>query len=206
MFILTVKIRPYIIYHMSTQRELLLTEGLRIVHERGFGITTIDDIARAAGLPRGAFTSHFASKEAFGMEILDIYFLNSKETIEQTLRNDALPPLQRLRDYLALNLAHLDRDGMRNGCLYGNFSAEGSEHSDLLRRRIVEIFTYVQQSVSYCLKAAARAGELRPRIECDEVANFFVASLQGAILVSKAQRSAVPVERFEQMIFAMIAA
>lgn len=190
---------------MSTQRDLLLTEGLRVVHERGFGNTSIQDIAQAAGLPRGAFTANFASKEAFGLEILDIYFLNSKEAIEQTLRNDALPPLQRLRTYLALNLAHLDRDGMRNGCLYGNFSAEGSEHSDLLRRRIVEIFAYVQSAMSYCLKAAAQAGQLRPRIECDEVANFAVASLQGAILLAKAQRSAVPVERFEQMLFSMIA-
>jgi len=190
----------------SAQHDHLLTVGLRVVHERGFGRTTIQDIVRAAELPQGAFARHFSSKEDFGMQILDIYFANSCETIARTLRNDALPPLQRLRDYLALNRAHLERDGMRNGCLYGNFSAEGADHSELIRQRIVDIFAHVQDSLSYCLQAAARAGLLRPRLECDEVANFAVASLQGAILLAKAQRSPAPLERFEQMLFSMIEA
>jgi TetR/AcrR family transcriptional repressor of nem operon len=190
----------------SAQHEHLLNVGLRVVHERGFGSTSIHDIVRAANLPQGAFAQHFTSKEDFGMQILDIYFANSCETIAQTLRNDALPPLQRLREYLALNRAHLERDGLRNGCLYGNFSAEGADHSEMIRKRIVEIFAHVQDSLSYCLQAAARDGALRPRIECSEVANFAIASLQGAILLSKAQRSPAPLERFEQMLFSMIEA
>jgi TetR/AcrR family transcriptional repressor of nem operon len=191
---------------LHPDHDTLLTAGLRIVHERGFGITTVPDIEQAAGLPPGAFAAHFATKEDFGMQILDIYFANSCAAIEQTLRNDALPPLQRLRDYLAQNMAHLHRDGMRNGCLYGNFSAEGSEHSDLLRSRVVEIYGHVQRALGDCLRAAAQAGPLRPRLEYDELANFAVASLQGAILMAKAQRSPAPVQRFEQMLFAMIQA
>lgn len=194
---------------MSTsaiEREQLLTEGLRIIHARGFNNTSVQDIAQAAGVPDAAFSSYFASKEDFGLQILEIYFANSSATIEQTLRNDALPPLERLRAYLAMNRAHLDRDGMRNGCLYGNFSAEGSDHSEELRQRIVDIFRHVQQAFSYCLDAAVRSGALRPRLECDEVANFAVAALQGAILMAKAQRSTEPVRRFETMLFAMLGA
>jgi TetR/AcrR family transcriptional repressor of nem operon len=187
-----------------SDRETLLTEGLRVVYERGYGNTTIRQIVEAAGLSRAAFDAHFSSKEDFGMQILDIYFANSCAAIALTLRNDEVPPLQRLHHYLELNRAHLERDGMRNGCLYGNFSAEGSQHSELLRRRVVDIFTYVQQSLAYCLRAAAQAGQLRPRLECDEVAQFAVAALQGAILLAKSERSPAPVARFERMLFSMI--
>ncbi len=187
-----------------THREQLLTEGLRIVHRRGFAGTGIAEIARAAGVDEAVFAAEFASKEEFGLQLLDIYFANSCLAIGQTLLNDALPPMVRLRNYLALNRAHLELDGMRSGCLYGNFSAEGSDHSELIRHRIRDIFDHVQQAISYCLRAAAAAGMLRPRIEFDEMAGFAVASLQGAILLAKAQRSTAPIERFEQILFAML--
>jgi TetR/AcrR family transcriptional repressor of nem operon len=193
-------------YHsMPSYREQLLTEGLRIIHERGFGMTSVADIIDAAGTPPESFAMHFASKEDFGMQMLDIYHANSRETIAQTLRDDLRPPLDRLRHYLALNLAHLERDGMRNGCLYGNLSAEGSDHGELIRSRIVEIFDEVREALAYCLRAGAQCGEVRAPLEYDEVANFAVASLQGAILLSKAQRDPGPVQRFEKMFLMMVA-
>lgn len=52
-----------------SNKEKLLTDGLRLVHERGFGASSVRDITQAAGVPQGSFTNHFASKEAFGLEI-----------------------------------------------------------------------------------------------------------------------------------------
>ena len=53
-----------------SHREKILTEGLRVVHERGFAGASVRDIVQAAGVPQGSFTNHFASKEAFGLEVL----------------------------------------------------------------------------------------------------------------------------------------
>ena len=39
---------------------------------------------------------------------------------------------------------------------------------------------------------------------CDELAGFLIASLQGAILQSKTERSAVPTERFKHLIFSTL--
>ena len=187
-----------------SNREKILTEGLRVVHKRGFAGASVRDIVQAAGVPQGSFTNHFASKEAFGLEILDLYLANGRQVMRETLRNDSLPPLQRLRAYIDVSKNRLNKDGMRNGCLFGNFTAEASDHSEVIRRRLVEIFAEVQDSVAYCLKAAAQAGELPPSFECDEVAGFVVSSLQGANLLAKAQRSPAPVERFERILFSMV--
>ena len=187
-----------------SNREKILTEGLRVVHERGFAGASVRDIVQAAGVPQGSFTNHFASKEAFGLEIIDLYFANSREVIGETLRNDALPPLQRLRAYIDASKNRLNRDSMRNGCLFGNFTAEASDHSEIIRRRLVEIFAEVQDSVAYCLRAAVQAGDLPPGFDCNEVAGFVVSSLQGANLLAKAQRSPVPVERFQRLLFSLV--
>ncbi len=44
------------------------------MHERGFGGASIHDIVEAAKVPQGSVTNHFASKEVFCLEILDLYF------------------------------------------------------------------------------------------------------------------------------------
>jgi TetR/AcrR family transcriptional repressor of nem operon len=187
-----------------SHREKILTEGLRVVHERGFAGASVRDIVQAAGVPQGSFTNHFASKEAFGLEVLDLYFARGCELMRETLRNDALPPLQRLGAYIDATKDRLNKNGMRSGCLYGNFTAEASDHSEILRQRLVEIFAEVQASVAYCLRAAKEAGELSPSLDCEEIAAFIVSSLQGANLLAKAERSPVPVERFKQILFSTV--
>jgi TetR/AcrR family transcriptional repressor of nem operon len=187
-----------------SHREKLLHVGMQVVHERGFGGASVRDIVQAAGVPQGSFTNHFASKEAFGLEVIDLYFLNATETMRQTLRNDDLPPLQRLRAYIDSGKNRLNRDGMRNGCLFGNFTAEASDSSEAIRLRLVEVFADVQAAIAYCLRAAVKAGEIAPSIDCEEIAGFIVSSLQGANLLAKAQRSPVPVERFKEILFSMV--
>ena len=185
-------------------REKILTEGLRVVHAHGYAGASVRDIVEAAGVPQGSFTNHFVSKEAFGLEILELYLANGRELMGQTLRNDELPPLERLRDYIDAIKAHLNKDGMRNGCLFGNFTAETSDHSELIRLRLVEIFAEVQDAVAYCLKAAVVAGELPAGFKCNEVAGFVVSSLQGANLLAKAQRNPIPVDRFKEVLFSTV--
>jgi TetR/AcrR family transcriptional repressor of nem operon len=187
-----------------SHREKILTEGLRVVHEHGFAGASVRDIVEAAGVPQGSFTNHFVSKEAFCLEILDLYFKDVRATIERTLRNDSLPPLKRLRAYVDAQIKYLNRIGWRNGCLVGNFSAEATDQSEVIRKRLVEIYEELRQGVAYCLKAAVKLGELPRKTDCDELAGFLIASLQGAILQSKTERSAAPTERYKHLIFSTL--
>jgi TetR/AcrR family transcriptional regulator, transcriptional repressor for nem operon len=187
-----------------SHREKILTEGLRVVHERGFAGASVRDIVEAAKVPQGSFTNHFASKEAFCLEILDLYFEGTRAMIYRTLRNDSLPPAKRLRAFVDAQIHYLERNGWRNGCLIGNFSAEASEHSEVIRRRIVQLFEEMRQSVAYCLRAAVKSSDLSRKNDCDELAGFLIASLQGAILQSKVERTAVPVERFKHLFFSTL--
>src|SRR5438132_3985898 len=129
-----------------SHRETILTEGLRVVLERGFCGASVRDVVQAAGVPQGSFTNHFASKEAFGLEILDLYFAQVREGIRKTLRNDSLPPLDRLRAWLDLQIRFLKKADMRNGCLIVNFSIEAADDSEALRQRLVEIVDEIQQT------------------------------------------------------------
>jgi TetR/AcrR family transcriptional regulator, transcriptional repressor for nem operon len=184
-----------------SHREKLLHVGMQVVHERGFGGASVRDIVQAAGVPQGSFTNHFTSKEAFGLEVIDLYFANACELMRRTLRNDDLPPLQRLRAFIDDGNDMVDEAGVKNGCLFGNFTAEANDCGEAIRLRVVEAFAEVQASLAYCLRAAVKAGEIAPSSDCDELAAFILASVQGARLLAKAQRSRLPVERFKHVLF-----
>jgi TetR/AcrR family transcriptional repressor of nem operon len=79
-----------------------------------------------------------------------------------------------LRAFVDAQIEYLNRIGWRNGCLIGNFSAEASEHSEVTRKRLVEIYEEMRQSVAYCLRAAVKIGEVPRKTECDELAGFLI--------------------------------
>jgi TetR/AcrR family transcriptional regulator, transcriptional repressor for nem operon len=98
----------------------------------------------------------------------------TRAMIDETLRNDSLAPPKRLGAFVDAQINYLKRNGWRNGCLVGNFTAEASEHSEVIRR-IVQIFEEMRQSVAYCLRAAVKSGDLSRKSDCDKLAGFLIA-------------------------------
>jgi len=188
----------------QSNRERILSEGLKVVHQRGFAGASVRDIVQAAGVPQGSFTNHFASKEAFGLEIIDRYFEASRDILAATLGDRELAPLRRLEAYVDATTCRGGDSGVRHGCLLGNFTAEASEHSEAMRGRLVEIFAEVRTQIAGCLAEAVKAGDLPQGFDAEGVAGFILASLQGAILLAKAERSPEPVEQLKQVLFASV--
>jgi TetR/AcrR family transcriptional repressor of nem operon len=187
-----------------SHREKFLEAGFEVVLERGYCGASVRDIVQAAGAPQGSFTNHFASKDAFCLELLDRYFAMVEQNIRLTLRNDEVAPLARLEEWLDIVIRFLKKSEMRNGCLIGNFSAEAGEHSELIRQRLSEIYSEIHRSVAYCLEAAVKAGELSSSTDCDALADFIYAALQGAILQAKVVHSPAPFEPFKKTLFAVV--
>jgi TetR/AcrR family transcriptional regulator, transcriptional repressor for nem operon len=176
------------------------------VLERGYVGASVRDIVEAAGVPQGSFSNHFVSKEAFSLEILDRYFANSRLMINETLRNDALSPLKRLRAYVDASINAIKKHEVKNGCLVGNFAAEASDHSEIIRKRVSEIYGELREATAYCLKAAVKAGELPKKLKINDVADFIVTGLQGAWLVSKVERDLSYAENFKRTLFSTVLA
>jgi TetR/AcrR family transcriptional regulator, transcriptional repressor for nem operon len=189
-----------------SNRDRILTDGLQVVLERGYVGASVRDIVEAAGVPQGSFTNHFASKEAFSLEILDRYFAHSRVVMADTLRNEALLPLKRIRAYIDASIAAIKNHGTKNGCLVGNFAAEASDHSEIIRKRVADIYAEVREAMSDCLKAAVKEGELPKSFKTSEVAAFIVTGLQGAWLVSKVERDLAFAENFKKTLFSTVLA
>ncbi|MDE2319115.1 MAG: TetR family transcriptional regulator C-terminal domain-containing protein [Rhodospirillales bacterium] len=183
-----------------SNREKILNEGLRVIHERGFAGASVRDIAQAASVPLGSFTNHFPSKEAFGLEVLDRYFEQMREFNERFLNDTSKTVRERFKAYFDQEIADLNSNEMRCGCLVGNFCAEVADQSEVLRLRLAKIFEDVRAGYKAVLEEGVASGELSADLDCERAAGFIYVSMQGAILISKVKRSPAALENCREQI------
>jgi TetR/AcrR family transcriptional repressor of nem operon len=179
----------------------ILQAGLRVMFRSGYRGASVRDICAAAGAPQGSFTNHFRSKEAFAAEVLDQYFDYLKGLVSKALNDETLTPRQRLKRYLDVITDKLERDRWMLGCLIGDFSLQVSSHSRLLRKRLDSIFREWRALFASCIAAAQSAGEVDSQFDATELAEFLLASWEGAILRMKVERSPAALERFKTIVF-----
>jgi TetR/AcrR family transcriptional repressor of nem operon len=185
----------------ASLRDQILRAGLPVMFRSGYHAASVRDICRAAGAPQGSFTNHFRSKEAFAVEVLDQYFDYLKGLVRGALNDETLTPRQRLKGYLDVITEKLGRDRWMIGCLIGDFSLQASSHSKLLRRRLDKIFLEWRALFASCIAAAQSAGEVDSQFDANELAEFLLASWEGAILRMKVERSPAALERFKTIAF-----
>jgi len=182
-------------------RSDILQAGMQVMFRSGYHRASVRDICAAAGAPHGSFTNHFRSKEAFAAEVLDRYFDYLKGLVSEVLNDKSLRPRERLKRYLDIITANLQRDGWKVGCLIGDFSLGASGQSKLLRQRLDAIFQEWRAPFASCIAAAQSAGELDSQFHATELAEFLLASWQGAILRMKVERGPAALERFKRIVF-----
>ena len=182
-------------------RNQILRAGLPVLFRSGYHAASVRDICAAAGAPQGSFTNHFRSKEAFAVEVLNRYFDYLKDMVAAALTDETLTPRQRLRRYLDVITEKLERDRWMIGCLIGDFSLQVSSHSRLLRKRLDSIFREWRTLFASCIAAAQAAGEVDSRFDATELAEFLLASWEGAVLRMKVERSPAALERFKTIVF-----
>jgi len=182
-------------------REDILNAGLRVMFRSGYQGASVRDICAAAGAPLGSFTNHFRSKEAFAQEVLDRYFANTKTLVSKALNNASLSPRQRLKRYLDIISNTLEGAQWNRGCLIGDLSLEASLQSKLLRKRLEEIFCEWRTPFAQCIAEAQAAGEIDTKFEPIDLAEFLLASWEGAILRMKVERGPAALDRFKSIVF-----
>jgi len=185
-------------------RENILDAGLHVMFRQGYNGTGVRDVCAAANAPQGSFTNHFRSKEAFALEVLDRYFAYVQTLVADALDDPKRSPRRRLKRYLDVITGKLAADEFMRGCLIADLSLEATPHSEKLRQRLLGIFAEWRAPFAACVAEAQAAGEIDKTFAADELAEFLLASWHGAILRTKVERSAAPLQRFKRIAFATV--
>lgn len=188
----------------ASLRDRIVIAGLKVMFNKGYIGSSVRDISAEASAPQGSFTNHFRSKEVFAREVLDLYFEHVKGLVAQALDDPSRSPRERLRRYLDIITERLEADDFVRGCLIGDFSLEAAPQSEMLRDRLTAIFAEWCLPFATCIGEAQAAGEIATTFAPADLAEFLLASWEGAILRMKVERGAAPLERFKRIAFATV--
>ena len=168
-------------------RTKLLEAARDTIRAKGYASTSVDDICAAAGVSKGSFFHHFASKEAMG--VAAIQYWNETTTrlfLSQPYMGDD-DPRMRVFGYLDLRLALISESIPGFTCLIGTTVQETYATSAPLRAASeAGLFDHVAMLARELDAARARHAPGADWTGAG-IGAFIQASLQGAFILAKAK-------------------
>jgi TetR/AcrR family transcriptional repressor of nem operon len=185
-------------------RQAILEAGADIVHRQGFHHTGLGEILGAANVPKGSFYFYFKSKEEFGLALVDHQAQKLAAAAERLMTADGSPPLVRLRRFFTGMREYFARYGYARGCPIGNLAQELSDLSPAMRERVRGVLAGICGRFAVLLAEARKRGELPADLDPEYAAAFILDAWEGALLRMKVEKSADPLVRFGDFVFAKL--
>jgi TetR/AcrR family transcriptional regulator, transcriptional repressor for nem operon len=165
-------------------REKILKKSGVLFNTQGYKATSISDITNATGFTKGAIYRHFDSKEHLEKETL--FHLSSImfEEVRGRIKS-ALTAGEKLRAILRYFESYVTNPVIKGGCPLMNAAIEADDAHPSLRKTALKILGILEQSVRTVIENGIRYKQVRPDADPAYYASIIIASLEGAIMMSK---------------------
>lgn len=166
------------------KKQAILEAATRLMLEKGYVATTVDEICAAGGVTKGSFFYYFKNKEDLGKALVRCFGTRQQSMIERQLDGIA-DPLDRIYAYLDF-IIKVSKDCCSKGCLVGTFAQELHESHPEIKSLCSESFHQHAAFLKAELVAAKQVHASQSRIDVDGLAESFMAMTQGAMILIKA--------------------
>lgn len=176
----------------------LLEVGIRLFRERGYHGTGIQQIASAAGIPKGSFCYYFGSKEEFASAVIERYADRSANSILAYAYRTELSAGNRLWAFFSETEASCALDDCRYGCAIGNLLAEIGDANERLRGDLEAAWKRMALALEQLIAEAQSVGEVDADHDTNELAEYLLSGWEGALIAMRAKQSTAPLRLFIQ--------
>jgi TetR/AcrR family transcriptional repressor of nem operon len=186
----------------SDARKRIVAAAMKAVLEKGYNRCGVQEITATARMPKGSFYTYFENKEALGAELVEQYAQSCPG--RAGLRDKSIPPLVRLRRHFEASSDFYIRMNYERGCLLGNFSAELSNQSALIRKRLAALFLAWTKDIESAIQDAQTEAAISTNTKARTLAVFLLDSYQGAILRARVEKSRGAFDAFMSVAFTKV--
>lgn len=165
----------------------ILEAALKVIREKGYAATRVEDICETAGLTKGSFFHHFKTKEELAIAAADYWSSMTGELFATAPYHQHEDPLERLLAYVDFRKALLTGEVSEFTCLVGTMVQETFDTEPAIRdaceRSISEHAAKIETDIS---EAMARYG-IKADWSAESLALYTQVVLQGAFILAKAK-------------------
>lgn len=167
-------------------RQGLLNAALGLFREQGYASTSVDELCTQAGVTKGAFFHHFASKEALAVAAANHWSEITGAFFESAPYHKLSDPLDRVLGYLDFRKSILTGDIAKFTCLVGTMVQEIYGTNPNIRVACEASISGHAAMIAVDIAEAMRRCRLRPSWTAQSLALHTQAVLQGAFVMAKA--------------------
>ena len=175
----------------KTRLRILRAAG-DLFHAQGVAATSPDQVIEASETGKGQFYHYFKSKEGLVHAVL--------QNCLEEMRAGANPTYFEIKGWKDLERffsSHLELQksfAMVRGCPFGTIGNGVTEKDELVRQDLNLIFETMKGNLAAFFIREKALGRLEKDAEEDQLADFCIAAVQGAMLMGKIKRSSRTVE------------
>jgi TetR/AcrR family transcriptional regulator, transcriptional repressor for nem operon len=173
-------------------RAALLDAAHKLVRQRGWAATSVDDLCAEAGVTKGAFFHHFATKDELGVGAAQYWTEKTAPLFANASYHKRRDPLQRLFGYLDFRASLAEGPLEAFTCFAGTTLQEVFATSEPMRAACGATITdHAATLTGYFAEAIAQH---RPRlaVSAESLALYTQTVLQGGFVISKAMGDRAP--------------
>jgi TetR/AcrR family transcriptional repressor of nem operon len=170
----------------ASARSKLLQAAVAVIRTKGYSATSVDELCAVAGVTKGAFFHHFASKEALAVAAADHWSQTTGELFANAPYHRHADPLDRVLGYIDFRVHLLDGPVEAFTCLVGTMVQEAFAASPAIREACeASIFGHARTLEADIAQAMERYGVRGTTAR--SLALHTQAVLQGAFILAKAE-------------------
>jgi TetR/AcrR family transcriptional repressor of nem operon len=138
------------------------------------------------GAQKGGIYRHFSSKEELAAEAFD-YTWEAAWKARMLNLDEQATGRRKLKQLIANFIDY--RPGIAGGCPVLNTAVDADDGNRVLRTRVEEALRFWKTKLQKIVEQAEERGELRPGVDSKAVATLIVATLEGALMISRIERN-----------------
>jgi len=176
----------------------IVEKAAPLFNKKGFEGTSLSDLMQATGLKKGGIYRHFSSKEELASAAFDYSW---GKAVQERLGgvagvHDCVDRLKTMVD----NFVELRSGLVPGGCPLMNTAVESDDGNVLLRRKALKALQSWTTRWSQVITEGVKKHHIDPRIDPLKLSHQIIASLEGALLVSRLRNNNETLQNMRQQL------
>jgi AcrR family transcriptional regulator len=172
----------------------ILQQAAELFNQQGYAGSSIADIMRVTGLQKGGIYNHFKNKDELALQAFDFAVACVSQHTKAVLRTKR-HALERLLGIIEIFRSFVDNPPIKGGCPLLNTAVESDDTHPILRERTQQGMNSWRRLICLIIEKGIDKGEIRSGVDADEVATIMIATLEGALMMSKLYGDAIYMQR-----------
>lgn len=166
-------------------KAFIIERTASVFNKKGFVGTTLSDMEEVTGLTKGSIYNNFANKDEVALAVFEYNVKKVNDLIDSEISKYDSAKEQLLSYVMVYGAKVFNSPFPSGGCPILNTAVESDDTHPELKKKASDAVSALMNKVANLIEKGIKQKEFRASVSSKETATMIVASIEGAIMISK---------------------